>query len=68
MLIRRTAVAILFLGLMMQAAAAEDLGPAIGTNAPDIGTPLDQSGRPRTLASLMGGNGVLLVFFRSVVW
>ena len=28
----------------------------------------DQNGRPRTLESLMGSRGVMLVFFRSADW
>jgi peroxiredoxin len=48
--------------------AAEDLGPAIGARAPDIGSPSDQTGAPRTLQSLMGQNGLVLFFFRSADW
>jgi peroxiredoxin len=48
--------------------AAEDLGPRIGARAPDIGSPPDQSGAPRTLQSLMGANGLVLFFFRSADW
>jgi peroxiredoxin len=48
--------------------AAEDLGPAIGARAPEIGTPSDQTGTPRTLQSLMGQNGLVLFFFRSADW
>jgi peroxiredoxin len=48
--------------------AAEDLGPAIGVRAPDIGSPPDQTGTPRTLQSLMGQNGLVLFFFRSADW
>jgi peroxiredoxin len=47
---------------------AEDLGPAIGTKAPDIGTRLDQFGKPRQLSDLMGRNGLVLFFFRSAEW
>jgi peroxiredoxin len=47
---------------------AEDLGPAIGTKAPDIGTRLDQFGKPRQLSDLMGRNGLVLFFFRSADW
>ena len=47
---------------------AEDLGPAIGTKAPDIGTRLDQYGKPHQLADLMGRNGLVLFFFRSADW
>src|SRR6516162_11411382 len=48
--------------------SAEDLGPAIGTPAPDIGTPLDQFGKPHRLPDLMGRNGLVLFFFRSADW
>ena len=48
--------------------AAEDLGPSIGTRVPDIGSPLDQNGAPRTLQSLTGQNGLVLFFFRSADW
>jgi peroxiredoxin len=47
---------------------AEDLGPAIGTKAPDIGTRLDQSGKPHQLSDLMGRNGLVLFFYRSADW
>jgi peroxiredoxin len=47
---------------------AEDLGPAIGTTAPDIGTRLDQVGKPHRLPDLMGPNGLVLFFFRSADW
>jgi peroxiredoxin len=49
-------------------APAEDLGPAIGTVAPSIGTPPDQTGKPRALADLMGSKGLVLMFFRSAAW
>jgi peroxiredoxin len=50
------------------ASSAEDLGPAIGVTAPDIGTRLDQLGKPRQLPDLMGRNGLVLFFFRSADW
>jgi peroxiredoxin len=50
------------------AASAEDLGPPIGTKAPDIGTRLDQTEKPRTASDLMGTNGLVLMFFRSAEW
>ncbi len=49
-------------------AAPQEFGPAIGAKAPDIGTPPDQTGAPRSLASLMGEKGLVLFFFRSADW
>ncbi len=49
-------------------AFADDLGPPVGIVAPDIGTRLDQTGKPRALADLMGRNGLVLMFFRSADW
>jgi peroxiredoxin Q/BCP len=48
--------------------AADDLGPATGTRLPDIGMPLDQTGKPRSLDSLIGEKGMVLLFFRSAAW
>jgi len=45
----------------------QKLGPQIGTRVPDF-TLLDQKGQPRTLTSLMGPKGLMLVFFRSADW
>ena len=42
-------------------------GPEIGEKVPDFTLP-DQHGRNRTLAELMGPNGLLLVFSRSADW
>jgi peroxiredoxin len=42
-------------------------GPQIGTRVPDF-TLLDQKGQSRTLASLMGPKGLMLVFYRSADW
>lgn len=58
----------LIVGPSSSVSAAEDLGPAIGARAPDIGSPPDQTGAPRTLQSLMGQNGLVLFFFRSADW
>lgn len=55
-------------GFATVAASAEDLGPPVGVTAPDIGTQLDQTGMPRTLADVMGKNGLVLMFFRSADW
>lgn len=43
------------------------LGPQPGARVPDF-TLTDQHGRPRTLASLAGPNGTMLVFSRSADW
>jgi peroxiredoxin len=63
------AVALVLIGGPITVTAfAEDLGPPVGTKAPDIGTRLDQTGKPRTLADLMSKNGLVLMFFRSADW
>ena len=62
------AFAALISALLAVSASAEDLGPPVATKAPDIGTRLDQTGKPRTLADLMGRNGLVLMFFRSADW
>jgi hypothetical protein len=45
----------------------QKLGPQVGSRVPEL-TLMDQAGQPRTLASVMGPNGVMLVFFRSADW
>jgi hypothetical protein len=56
-----------------QAAAApalpdvQKLGPQVGDRVPDFALN-DQHGQPRTLTSLMGPNGLVLVFYRSADW
>jgi peroxiredoxin len=64
------AALLLVLGLTASAAANPDfdLGPPTGTKAPIIGTPLDETGKPRSLESLMGDKGLVLFFFRSAAW
>ncbi|HEY2104650.1 MAG TPA: hypothetical protein VGH29_02620 [Candidatus Binataceae bacterium] len=42
-------------------------GPEIGAKVPDFTLP-DQDGISRSVASLMGTNGALLVFTRSAQW
>jgi len=52
------------------AAAAPDvtrLGPQVGEKVPDFTLP-DQDGRRRSLSSLMGEKGLVLVFSRSADW
>jgi len=43
------------------------LGPQVGTRVPDFSL-RDQAGRTRTLQSIMGPRGAMLVFFRSADW
>ena len=67
----RMAVAVLlFLGLALPVLANPDfdLGPPVGAKAPTIGTPPDQTGKPRSIESLMGDKGLVLFFFRSADW
>ncbi|MGE0863482.1 MAG: hypothetical protein AB7P34_06225 [Vicinamibacterales bacterium] len=63
--------AVLFVaGLAGQAPPPVDtskIGPQVGAVVPAFsGT--DQFGTPRTLASVMGPKGAMLVFFRSADW
>jgi peroxiredoxin len=43
------------------------LGPQVGSRVPEF-TLVDQHGQKRTLASLMGSKGLMLVFYRSADW
>lgn len=43
------------------------LGPQVGEKVPDFSLP-DQHGQTRTLSSLMGPRGLVLVFNRSADW
>ena len=45
----------------------QKLGPQVGSRVPDFSL-LDQKGQSRTLASLMGPKGLMLVFYRSADW
>jgi hypothetical protein len=45
----------------------ERLGPQVGEVVPDFSAP-DQFGRTQTLKSIMGPNGVMLLFNRSADW
>lgn len=45
----------------------QTLGPQVGSRVPDF-TLRDQRGQSRTLASLMGRKGLMLVFYRSADW
>ena len=43
------------------------LGPQVGERVPDFSL-RDQNGQTRTLASVMGPKGLMLVFYRSADW
>ena len=43
------------------------LGPQVGQQVPDFSL-ADQTGAVRTLKSILGPNGALLVFYRSSDW
>ena len=45
----------------------EHLGPQVGTSLPDF-TLRDQGGEARSLKSLLGPRGAIIVFFRSADW
>ena len=67
----RLIAVILFVSAFVFPAGANpdfDLGPATNSKAPSIGTPLDQTGKPRSMTSLMGDKGLVLFFFRSADW
>lgn len=49
------------------AADLAKLGPQVGERVPDFSLP-DQDGRVRTLSSVLGSGGAMLVFFRSADW
>jgi hypothetical protein len=62
----------LALGLLASADAQSNstparVGPSIGATAPSF-TGVDQFGRQHTLQSLIGRDGLMLVFFRSADW
>ena len=72
--IRTIMLATLLLGFSTLAAAQSreaidvaSLGPQIGERVPDFNLP-DQSRQVHSLDSIMGPNGVMLVFFRSADW
>ncbi len=47
--------------------AADTTGPAVGTAVPQFSLQ-DQNGTQRTLKSVLGPKGGLLVFYRSADW
>src|ERR1044071_6328928 len=46
---------------------ASKLGPQVGAAVPDFSLP-DQQGKTRTLQSVMGPKGAMIVFYRSADW
>jgi cytochrome oxidase Cu insertion factor (SCO1/SenC/PrrC family) len=50
-----------------QVADVQTIGPQVGARVPSF-ILTDQSGRARSLESLMGPKGAILVFFRSADW
>jgi hypothetical protein len=56
-----------FLPFIAAIAWAQAPGPAVGARVPDFALS-DQSGQTRTLESLMGPRGLMLVFYRSADW
>ena len=61
------ALGLAVLSAMAQSSPAFEPGPPVGSQAPDFEA-TDQDGRTRSLSSLLGPNGALLVFFRSADW
>jgi hypothetical protein len=59
----------LALGVALSAQAPDltALGPQMGASVPEFGA-VDQFGRAQTLQTLMGRDGLMLVFFRSADW
>jgi hypothetical protein len=55
------------LTLACSAGAAVTSGPAVGGTLPNFEAP-DQNGATRSLKSLLGPKGAMLVFFRSADW
>jgi len=69
---RRLSVLLLFFLFVLAAAVTAQpklstIGPQIGARVPDFSA-VDQFGRTRTLESLAGPDGTMLVFFRSAEW
>jgi peroxiredoxin len=56
-----------FVAAINLAAQGSKAGPKIGETAPDFSL-TDQTGAARTLKSVLGPNGAILVFFRSADW
>lgn len=55
------------LGAQAPAVDTSTIGPQVGATVPPL-SGVDQLGRTRTLASVAGPKGAMLVFFRSADW
>ena len=64
---RSLLVGVIFLGIGSSATAQDMPGIAVGKSAPTFQA-RDQFGKEQTISSLMGRNGLVLVFFRSADW
>jgi hypothetical protein len=62
-----TVIALFLSAAVLAQTASESPGPAVGSKVPDFHLS-DQSGTDRSLRSLMGPKGMMLVFFRSADW
>jgi len=61
----RTGITIAVAAMLLEAAVAT--GPNVGQRVPDFRL-RDQNGAEKTLQSILGPKGALLVFFRSADW
>ena len=61
------AVALIFGAEVLAQKAPDTPGPTVGARVPDFQLS-DQAGANRSLQSLMGPKGLMLVFFRSADW
>ncbi len=64
---QRLLVGLVFLGAAFSLAAQDMTGISAGKPAPPFRT-RDQFAKEQTLSSLMGPNGLVLLFFRSADW
>lgn len=66
-MVRVLAVALLLAVGAQAPPDVQKMGPQVGERAPDFSL-VDQNGATRTLRSVGGKNGTMLVFFRSADW
>jgi cytochrome oxidase Cu insertion factor (SCO1/SenC/PrrC family) len=72
--VRKRFIAIALLIMVAAATGAQTPAPDLETIGPKVGTRVasftlpDQNGQPRSLESLIGPKGAILVFFRSADW